>query len=540
MHGRLCLYVVCGLTACSLDGLADGAGGSTTTVSTGGAPTVGGGGSLAIGGAGGTAGEGGMGGADPGPHFRWVVSFGTDESQSTSPTGAEPGGISTLELSDPDDDGSVWVAAVTKGEMDVGGGFSPGGDPEQLNLFLIEIDARGVITQFHAFAGQNDPASRSLTVDAVVRRPSGGVFVAGTLRQGSLDWGGTLPLVSSQSSPSGYVLAYDQMGAPVAARHFTSVANRTQTVRALALSGTQLLVGGQYERAIQVLDPEGGASPVPCTFDQSESSTRAFVASLDLDTLACTAMYRTGTSNATVTAKHEVTGMAVDPFGVYLVGTYTEEIVAEPRPVLGAAFGLKTDGFVLALQPDLSGAQWIARASSIGNRADVLSVVTVDEGRVWIGGQANDTTSEELVELGYPNVQCSTAETAKLRDVFVGALDLVTGDCQSATLLGSGHNADFARALVSTPTGIVVAGSSWGIDGFDLTLGGNATRDGFTAFLQSDGQVESGLLIGGVGKDYLDGLQPYDGGFIVAGSYDQAFGGLTGDDRFYVALLDLL
>ncbi|MCP6576677.1 hypothetical protein NL496_28700, partial [Klebsiella pneumoniae] len=67
--------------------------------------------------------------------FDWIASIGNDETQGTSPYPTDAGSGSTLRVSEPGPDGTVWIAAATKGSIDPDGpgGLAGGGNPSSRN-----------------------------------------------------------------------------------------------------------------------------------------------------------------------------------------------------------------------------------------------------------------------------------------------------------------------------------------------------------------------------------------------------------------------
>lgn len=528
MVARLLLIAsVC--SACSLDGLADGAGaqgGAPTTTSTGGA-----------GGDGGSpVGAGGAGGGPAMSRFVWIESIGNAETQATSPFATDPNGAS-LRMSEPDASGAVWLALVTVGELDPdGAGPFIGGAPGFHGLFLVELQADGSVTAFQSYLGPPEDIDNGLVVDDIVRSGAG-VGVVGTFRTGTIDFGiGTITQPNT-TADDGFLLVADEDGQAIAARHFTGLSNDTQTARALASFGGKLFVGGKLKQSFSIVDVSDDTVEATCAFeDTKEVFERAYVALFDETTLACEKLQTLTAVDSG--AAQQVFGVAADASGVYLAGSYTRQLIAAPLPAMPATAA--AEGFVVALQPDLTPV-WTARATSgQGTGDDALRSIFIAGTKLVVGGYLEDGTGPQLPSFGrvQTGTVCTFTEGPTDYDGFVGILTKNSGDCTAATLLDA-NGVDQVRAVAPDGDGVLATGFTDGFPGLETTAADPSSRSGFLARLDSSLIVTGGAAIGGTSLDYVDGARAVDGGFLVAGSYGVPFDVLESERDFFVGKIEL-
>ncbi len=519
--------------ACSLEGLADGSG----------AGGLGGAAASSSSSSGGSDGVGGVGGAGGAPTsaFTWLATIGNELVQGTSPYATDAGSGSTLRMSVPGPSGEVWVAVATKGALDPdGAGPLPSrGSTDSANLFVLEIAPGGAVTAFGALEGDLESIEEPLSVGAVVRVAGDAVAVVGTFRAGTLDLGAIGQLTNtSQSQDDGFVVRFDAAAVPTHARQLGG--GNVQTARAATVHEGALLVAGKLKRVLAVTDPDGVADAA-CAFSQNmEEFERVLVAALDPADLKCT--HRVLFAATDVNAAQQAWAIAADASGVYVAGSYTRQLIADPLPSMPAS--ASEDGFIVALDPDLTPAttRWVARATSNRNSGvDALRAAALSGGRLWVGGYLDRGTT--AVMSAEPSIETLDAVADNdciltlpdVRDGLVGALDPQDGTCLGAALLGTAQG-DEVRGLAPSPGGVVATGfTTAGVMELDASLAGGS-RDGFAAFLSigTGAEIDGGWVLGGVSWDYLDAAQVTGSEVVLAGTFDASFDFLTGGADFWI------
>jgi hypothetical protein len=514
--------------ACSLEGLADGSG-TTTAAATSSASSSS------------QAGGGGEGGSTPSP-FSWSRSFGNELVQGTSPYGTDAGSGSTLRASEPGPEGDVWIAAATRGMIDPdgAGGFDAAGSPDSANLFLLRVGKSGELLAFRALEGALADLDGALSVGAVVRQDGGTPVVVGTFRGGTIDVGslGTLSQ-PNLSQDDAFVVRFDASGEPTQARQFGGA--NDQTLRAAVPTEQAVVVAGKFKRVLDIEDLDGVADGA-CAYDQPmEGFERTLVAVLDPDTLACTDFVTFAATEDG--AAQQAFAVAADTSGIYVGGSFSRQLIAAPHPTVLSSAG--EDGFIAAIEPDLSAVRWIDRLTSNRYSANEgVRALALAGGSLWVAGFQDQGTSAVMggePTLGTPDAQpiddCVLAVAVR-RDGIVGRLDLATGACQGAVVLG-GAEEDEVRGAVPFGAGVTVTGfTTVGVAGLAGEFAAGS-RDGFVAHLDTSQGVTltGGLMLGGVSWDYVDFARHHDGAILVGGSFGSPFGGLEGTTDFYFGAL---
>ncbi len=524
---RLLISVGLLVGGCSLEGLADGNGGTggsgTTTAGTNNTAS--------------TNATTGTGGGIQASVFTWVTSFGNELVQGTSPYATDSGSGSTIRISAPGPDGDVWVAAATKGAIDPdgSGGAEPAGTPDSYNLFVLRLDTAGEISVFRAFEGTLADIEDPLAVGAIERLPGGAFAVVGTIRGGSVDVSPAGVLSQGSATDDAYVIRFDDDGTPTHARQVGG--SNVQSLRAATLSGDTLVVGGRFKRVLEVEDPLGGVDAA-CAYNvASEEYERMLVATFDPDTLVCTGFAMVGATDTS--AVQQVRAVVADASGIYVAGSFTRQIVAAPSFDMPSSSG--EDGFIVALAPDLSPVRWMSRLTSNRSAAnDGLRGLAIAGGTLWVGGFHDRGTSAVMgMEPMLGKVDGITTNDCILpladgRDGVVGRLSLEDGSCEGALSIG-GAQEDEVRVLMPSGEGVFAGGfTTVGVPGLDPSAGGGS-RDGFFALFVGPGVVlVGGRSLGGVSWDYLDALRVHEQALVLGGSYDASFDVLDGHADFWV------
>lgn len=229
-------------------------------------------------------------------------------------------------------------------------------------------------------------------------------------------------------------------------------------------------------------------------------------------------------------------GMAADEAGVYVTGVFSRDFTAGAQSFTALS---GDEGFLVALEPDLSRVKWAARAQGRQSSNDNLRAIALSGEHVWVGGFFAAGTGVLKPNIGPldSTFQCEIEQTiAGLTEGVVAALDTKLGHCELAVLVG-GVGLDHVRALHATETGVLATGFTDGIEDFDPSLTTDElSRNGFVASIDIEGTLE-GRLIGGTSLDYVEGAAPNPDGTLVFGSYGAPFDVLDRHDDFFVGVL---
>ncbi|MFO0554456.1 MAG: hypothetical protein U0271_39100 [Polyangiaceae bacterium] len=539
------LLLASSLSACSLDGLADGEpaggqGGLTSSSSTGGATAGGAGGVGNSGGAGGAggAGTGGVGGAEP-DAFSWIKSVGNDGIQETS------AGASSLRVAPTSADGSVWIAASTVGAVDPddAGPYPLTGGPSA-NLLLLRYTADGSLVAFHGFEAAVSDLPGVLVVEGVSPRPGGGAIVVGTLKTGTLylsdDHVAGPALTQAGSTNDAFVLAVDATGALEWARQLGgSAAGHGQNARAAIVDGARVLVTGNFKKSLRVVDPLTNTTEATCSQTATaEAFERAFVLELgEVGGVCARVVTLTGDIGTNTSASMQGSAIWAGPSAIFVGGSFTQEIVLTPNNLVAVA----RDGFVAAFDPALATSVplWIFRVSgdSAGGTDAIRALASDGASTLWIGGEVERGTTDPAPEIVVNDAVPCKLTAADGRDGLIAAIEPSTGACVAAATAGGTTSDEVIAFAHSSAQGLVACGYT---DHGMALIDGAAPGSPSGFLLRFALSPQGGLYVGGPSYTSCEGLSALStGAFLVAGAYGKPFSALTRSDDFFVGALTL-
>jgi len=398
---------------------------------------------------------------------------------------------------------------------------------------LVELQTSGSATPARTLPSPSGP------VNVIIPDGAGGYFVGG----GFTSIGGSAQAALAHVRPDGTV---DPAFAPV----ITPVGTSQATVRALALSGTTLYVGGHFSQ-VNAADRWGGAAidvttgavlawdlglpPGSEVSALAVSGTTVYLGASDL--LAVDATSGTPLPGFTATVNGGISALVASGSSVYLGGTFT---TVNGASRLGLAAVDATTGTVLPLTADVNAGGWVA-------------ALALDGTALYVGGQFNSLGGQARGRLGAVDVSTGAvtafnpgangtafALLAQGGTVYVGGLfSRVGGEARAniARLSSSGGVLPWNPGLSSR---VVTLASSGGVvaAGGSFTHFGAVARDGLAAVDLLSGELTSlapAIVSGTFGSPLIGGLDVAGNTLYLGGRFTS----VDGVARTNLAALDV-
>jgi hypothetical protein len=209
---------------------------------------------------------------------------------------------------------------------------------------------------------------------------------------------------------------------------------------------------------------------------------------------------------------------------IYLVGDFSGTITLAGNTFASAG---NQDAFILCMDTTLATSYWSAKAGGSGFDVFNDAVAYVNNGvteRVYVTGEF----------VGNATVGTQTYSSSGQRDFYVASLD--TNGVFGWVTQGGGPNNDYCTTIdINTSGDRIYTGGSWrstmNFGGQLYTAG--VSDDGFIAYLDSAGNMDTLFALSGTGADYVADLQSVEDDYIVfSGSYG---GALTYADSLFTS-----